>query len=114
MRQLRNDTHLILGGEVLMYWREHCKQWQEAFVIDGQTTIRPAKAPYSTSGAKNEKYLRAPSSRTPQKDPMHANFVAKNCLAFIALALFEIINGYNMKAIRIPQRSLARRTCPFG
>ncbi|XCN43145.1 hypothetical protein DSM117340_02425 [Lentibacter algarum] len=84
MRQLRDSTHLILDCEVLMYWRERCKQWQEAFVIDGQTTIRPAKAPYSTSGAKNEKYLRVPSSRTPQKDPMHANFVLKNCLIFMA------------------------------
>ena len=37
MRQLRNSTYLILDGEVLMYWRERCKRWQEAFVIDGHT-----------------------------------------------------------------------------
>ena len=69
MRQLRNDTHLILGGEVLMYWREHCKQWQEAFVIDGQTTIRPVEPPYRISGAKNEKCLRVPAGLIFPEDP---------------------------------------------
>ena len=37
MRQLRNDTHLILDGEVRVYRRERSKRWQAAFVIDGDT-----------------------------------------------------------------------------
>ena len=37
MRQLRNDTHLILDGEVGVYRRERSKRWQAAFVIDGHT-----------------------------------------------------------------------------
>jgi integrase len=37
MRQLRNDTHLILDGEVRVYRRERSKRWQAAFVIDGHT-----------------------------------------------------------------------------
>ena len=35
MRQLRDDTHLILDGEVRVYRRERSKRWQAAFVIDG-------------------------------------------------------------------------------
>ena len=35
MRQLRDDTHLILDGEVGVYRRERSKRWQAAFVIDG-------------------------------------------------------------------------------
>jgi len=35
MRQLRNDTHLILDGEVRLYRRERSKRWQTAFSIDG-------------------------------------------------------------------------------
>ena len=34
MRQLRDDTHLILDGEVRVYRRERSKRWQAAFVID--------------------------------------------------------------------------------
>jgi integrase len=37
MRQLREDTHLILDGEVRVYRRERSKRWQAAFVIDGHT-----------------------------------------------------------------------------
>ncbi len=37
MRQLRDDTHLILEGEVRVYRRERSKRWQVAFVIDGHT-----------------------------------------------------------------------------
>ena len=37
MRQLRDDTHLILDGEVRVYRRERSKRWQGAFVIDGHT-----------------------------------------------------------------------------
>ena len=37
MRQLRDDTHLILDGEVRVYRRERSKRWQAAFVIDGHT-----------------------------------------------------------------------------
>jgi integrase len=37
MRQLRDDTHLILDGEVRVYRRERSKRWQAAFVIDGDT-----------------------------------------------------------------------------
>jgi integrase len=37
MRQLRDDTHLILEGEVRVYRRERSKRWQAAFVIDGHT-----------------------------------------------------------------------------
>jgi len=37
MRQLRDDTHLILDGEVRLYRRERSKRWQAAFVIDGHT-----------------------------------------------------------------------------
>lgn len=35
MRQLREDTHLILDGEVRVYRRERSKRWQTAFSIDG-------------------------------------------------------------------------------
>ena len=35
MRQLREDTHLILDGEVRLYRRERSKRWQTAFSIDG-------------------------------------------------------------------------------
>jgi hypothetical protein len=37
MRQLRDDTHLILDGEVRVYRRERSKRWQAAFVIDEHT-----------------------------------------------------------------------------
>ena len=37
MRQLRDDTHLVLDGEVGVYRRERSKRWQAAFVIDGHT-----------------------------------------------------------------------------
>ena len=37
MRQLRDDTHLILDGEARVYRRERSKRWQAAFVIDGHT-----------------------------------------------------------------------------
>jgi hypothetical protein len=37
MRQLRDDTHLILGGEVRVYRRERSRRWQAAFVIDEHT-----------------------------------------------------------------------------
>ena len=37
MRPLRDDTHLILDGEVRVYRRERSKRWQAAFVIDGHT-----------------------------------------------------------------------------
>jgi integrase len=35
MRPLRDDTHLILDGEVRLYRRESSKRWQAAFSIDG-------------------------------------------------------------------------------
>ena len=37
MRQLRDDTHLILDGEVRVYQRERSRRWQAAFNIDGHT-----------------------------------------------------------------------------
>ena len=37
MRQLRDDTHLLLDGEVRVYRREHSKRWQASFSIDGYT-----------------------------------------------------------------------------
>ena len=37
MRQLRDDTHLILDGEVRVYQRERSKRWQASFNIDGHT-----------------------------------------------------------------------------
>ena len=37
MRQLRDDTHLILDGEVRVYRRERSGRWQAAFNIDGHT-----------------------------------------------------------------------------
>ena len=37
MRQLRDDTHLILDGEVRVYRRERSRRWQAAFSIDGHT-----------------------------------------------------------------------------
>ena len=36
MRHLRDDTVLILDGEVRMYRRERSKRWQAAFSIDGK------------------------------------------------------------------------------
>ena len=35
MRQLRDDTHLVLDGEVRVYRRERSRRWQAAFSIDG-------------------------------------------------------------------------------
>jgi hypothetical protein len=35
MRQLRDDTHVILDGEVRVYRRERSRRWQAAFVIGG-------------------------------------------------------------------------------
>jgi hypothetical protein len=35
MRQLRDDTHLILDGEVRVYRRERSRRWQAAFNVDG-------------------------------------------------------------------------------
>jgi integrase len=37
MRQLRDDTHLILDGEVRVYQRERSRRWQASFNIDGHT-----------------------------------------------------------------------------
>ena len=37
MRQLCDDTHFILDGEVRVYRRERSKRWLAAFVIDGHT-----------------------------------------------------------------------------
>ena len=37
MRQLCDDTHLILGGEVQVYRRECSKRWQAAFLIAWHT-----------------------------------------------------------------------------
>ena len=37
MRQLRDDTHLILDGEVRVYRRERSKRWQAPFVIERHT-----------------------------------------------------------------------------
>ena len=37
MRQLRDDTHIILDGEVRVYRRANSKRWQAAFSIDGHT-----------------------------------------------------------------------------
>ena len=37
MRQLRDDTHLILDGEVRVYRRERSGRWQAVFSIDGHT-----------------------------------------------------------------------------
>lgn len=34
MRQLSDDTHLILDGEVRVYRRERNKRWQAAFAIN--------------------------------------------------------------------------------
>ena len=46
MWQLRDDTHLILDGEVRVYRRERSKRWQAAFMIDGHTIrIRTSKRP---------------------------------------------------------------------
>lgn len=36
MRHLREDTVLILDGEVRVYRRERSKRWQAAFSIDGK------------------------------------------------------------------------------
>ena len=37
MRRLRDDTQLILDGEVRVYRRANSRRWQAAFVIDGHT-----------------------------------------------------------------------------
>ena len=36
MRPLRDDTQLILDGEVRVYRRANSRRWQAAFVIDGR------------------------------------------------------------------------------
>ncbi|WP_087206432.1 hypothetical protein [Yoonia vestfoldensis] len=51
MRQLRDDTHLILDGEVRVYRRERSKRWQAAFNIDGHT-IRISTGKRDVSEAK--------------------------------------------------------------
>jgi len=37
MRQLRDDTHLLLDGAVRVYRRVRSRRWQAAFTIDGHT-----------------------------------------------------------------------------
>ena len=37
MRQLREDSHLIMDGEVRLHRRANSKRWQTAFSIDGHT-----------------------------------------------------------------------------
>lgn len=37
MRQLRDDTPLILDGEVRVYRRERSRRWQASFIVDGHT-----------------------------------------------------------------------------
>tara|TARA_R110002012_G_scaffold290152_2_gene483643 strand:- start:1770 stop:3011 length:1242 start_codon:yes stop_codon:yes gene_type:complete len=37
MRQLRDDTHLLLDGAIRVYRRVRSKRWQAAFTIDGHT-----------------------------------------------------------------------------
>ena len=37
MRHLRDDTVLILDGEVRVYRRERSRRWQAAFSIDGKS-----------------------------------------------------------------------------
>jgi hypothetical protein len=37
MAKLKDDTHLILDGEVRVYRRERSKRWQASFNIDGHT-----------------------------------------------------------------------------
>ena len=39
MRQLRDDTHLILDGEVRVYRRERSKRWQAAFQLTGTLSV---------------------------------------------------------------------------
>ena len=69
MRQLRDDTNLRLDGEVQVYRRKRSKRCQAAFVIDGQTTIRPVEPPCRISGAKNEKCLCVPAGLISPEDP---------------------------------------------
>ena len=40
MLQLRDDTHLILDGEVRVYRREHSKRWQAVILIGSGTLMR--------------------------------------------------------------------------
>ena len=53
MRQLRDDTHLLLEGEVRVYRRERSKRWQASFSIDGHT-IRVSMATHNLSDAKDK------------------------------------------------------------
>jgi hypothetical protein len=43
VRHLRDDTVLILDGEVRVYRRERSKRWQAAFSIDGKPMSLPPK-----------------------------------------------------------------------
>ena len=54
MRHLRDDTVLILDGEVRVYRRERSRRWQAAFSIDGKAIristgkkiwMKPKKSP---------------------------------------------------------------------
>jgi len=54
VRHLRDDTVLILDGEVRVYRRERSRRWQAAFSIDGKairistgkkTSMKPKKSP---------------------------------------------------------------------
>jgi hypothetical protein len=53
MRQLRDDTHLLLDGEVRVYRRERSKRWQASFSIDGHT-IRVSTGTRDLSDAKEK------------------------------------------------------------
>ena len=80
MRQLRDDTHLILDGEVRVYRRERSKRWQAAFVIDGHT-IR-------ISRGKRDLWLRPRS--TPATRFLEYKFRHKNDLPVVTKKFSDV------------------------
>ena len=70
MWQLRDDTHLILDGEVRVYRRERSKRWQATFVIDGHTfRISTGNLFIHENPPKTSKCYQARSSLEAPKNP---------------------------------------------
>ena len=100
MRQLWDDTHLILDGEVRVYPRELSKRWHQRC---GQTSPSPLSAPelqYSPAHTDAHAGARCTVSYSDQvkaKSPIHRvdNWVDKNLNKSIKLLIIISILGLN-------------------
>jgi hypothetical protein len=57
MAKLKDDTHLILDGEVRVYRRERSKRWQASLYIDGHA-VRISTGKRDVSEAKEYAVIR--------------------------------------------------------